>query len=1036
MDILLVAVSLYTEKDPTALFTTSRGGVEQVEDPAYADDFLTMSSSQAGLQRKADIFSAGAILLRLQLVPIKLRSGAITLDGRGPLFMDIHTKNWEKDKIELAQEGAIKYLGSTQALNGQSKDEMKLIMEFLESTIHRLQSRSGSAEVHYRYLHGATAAKIGYQGSFANDLNWKPINTKLGKHMKTKLKLQQSFPGEVLFGSAASGGCGIENLEDSTQELKLRAIKQMQGSDRISRATMDGILDRQHRRQGGSEDSNSRILPSGDQHWIGSVTRYLGEGNLTLTQARQLESNELDRILNSGRRAADHADNTATGHIIRPLTEAATGYEYSNEKVLLFSKGTLIQHGEDAAFEILGWNDNEAIGFIWRSQHSIRRSRGNKRIQLVRENSVSTVTRASLEEATQRLVGDKVRDGSRISMSATMLEGGGRFRRQLVAEALEASWELPYLDPTGEYIIATDGSWTENKSGPFSEQSAPSTGTAVVLVQKGRSEAIWGIQVPNMYTTSTARAFSQELVATVLGTWLSNRLHSNIPIYSDCKAVVDLGRKFKTKQGHSHGALFNLLDQWDTRNLHWVASHTDSKGGPSSYIEEGNILADRAADCKPMLHIEPLSAATIHNALIQHSTGWVICDNNGITVEPTRDIVTKRRMTRYLADREVEKDRGVQWHMDTLKMALGESKTMAQKGALIRLFLARFWRDIQAFTRSEDVPWQACDCGCDNTLMEWTGECTEDETANIRVTATDKVRRTLADEPLLREVIIELMQGTGREQIWRGNWQPIHKEIIVAAGNSGPARMREERWTKWALLVSHVTKICTTASLDMQTLRKPKKIVKILPTPTDTTGWYGHKKRTKQPWGTKKKKHAKAKASEGTAKMYSYFKRVTRQLKQHRKQKVSSTPLNNISLSTSLEQAGFTRKTIKSKRLIEKEERLATIAKRKEYDDACKSRDNKQRRNQEAIAAENKRVSLAKQRRREDLELLASTVGQAETYTGQKALKSMGRTKTDDNGKKARTSIRATTVDNGYEDTEMGQEIRLPPENPGYDEFD
>ena len=130
-------------------------------------------------------------------------------------------------------------------------------------------------------------------------------------------------------------------------------------------------------------------------------------------------------------------------------------------------------------------------------------------------------------------------------------------------------------------------------------------------MKKGEPEPIWGIQVKDMYTEASARAFTQEMVAAVIGTWIERKLNRRAAIHTDCKAIVTLAKQFKPKHGHSHSIWFNELDKWDTRNLHWVESHTDSKQGPRTFIEEGNILADRAADCTPVHNVRRVDRKVI-----------------------------------------------------------------------------------------------------------------------------------------------------------------------------------------------------------------------------------------------------------------------------------------------------------------------------------------------------------------------------------------------------------------------------------------
>jgi hypothetical protein len=258
MDILLTAVSIYTEKDEKVEFTDGKGAIQEIQDPAYADDFLTMSPTEEGLQHKAEIYSAAAIILGLQLVPEKLRTGAMLLDDR-EVWVNTYSAPWTCTRIKLETEGEIKYLGSTQPIRGKGREELKLIKDYLGETFKRLRARAGSPETHARYIKGAVATKIGYQGMFSSDIPIKDLDQLQGIHMKMRMNLPMSFPGVVLFGNTEAGGCGVERISDEAQESKLNIIKRLQGGDRGGKVSIEGILERQSRKEGSGTDEVRRL---------------------------------------------------------------------------------------------------------------------------------------------------------------------------------------------------------------------------------------------------------------------------------------------------------------------------------------------------------------------------------------------------------------------------------------------------------------------------------------------------------------------------------------------------------------------------------------------------------------------------------------------------------------------------------------------------------------------------------------------------------------------------------------------------------
>ena len=627
---------------------------------------------------------------------------------------------------------------------------------------------------------------------FSSDIPLGDLDKAQGMHMKEKMNLPMSFPNIVLFGPTEAGGCGVERISDGNQESKLNLIKRLQGGDQATQLTIEGILERQSREEVRGGGMERQLRDGSGKIWVSSLIRYLEEGELTLRSRPKLQVG----ILEEGVRDIEVGDMLIIGE--------------DNSRWVL---------------EVRGWTKTSIRGNRWESIHALGQIRPGKQVK-IRRMGRATIDQEAAENAIFRIHGTRRITGGKVTLHSDRIEEvRGRIREVSMHNQWEDDLALPELGE-GEYIIATDGSWNENKNGPFEEQRQVSTGLAVVIIKKGEPEPIWGIQVKDMYTEASARAFTQEMVAAVIGTWVESKLNRRISIHTDCKAMVSLARQYKPKHGHSHGVWFDELDKWDTRNLHWVESHTDSKAGPRSFIEAGNILADRAADCGPVHKVSLIDKEVIIQAIIEHSRGWVVCDRKGrVNVEDV-NVIGKRRMENYLRARGEEKNRGVEWCIESLKLAIGTEKGMTTRGSLIKLAMARF--DIDRRIREAKVSGsgaERCDCQreCDNTVHDWTGTCDDEETVAIWGKAMEDMKKVLAGEIYLRAKIMELAQGDEREQVWRGNWQQWHKEEIREIGNVGSAKTTEKRWKEWTTLLATTTRIFTAATLKMQGIRSKKK---------------------------------------------------------------------------------------------------------------------------------------------------------------------------------------------------------------------
>jgi hypothetical protein len=108
------------------------------KDIAYADDLLSGISSLTGLQMKADIAFAFAIIFGLDIPYSKLRTFLHLHNGRiqrsEPLI--IHTTGWKPQNIPVATSGELKALGNKYDIsNGKLHDT-----QFDEGKVRALRS--------------------------------------------------------------------------------------------------------------------------------------------------------------------------------------------------------------------------------------------------------------------------------------------------------------------------------------------------------------------------------------------------------------------------------------------------------------------------------------------------------------------------------------------------------------------------------------------------------------------------------------------------------------------------------------------------------------------------------------------------------------------------------------------------------------------------------------------------------------------------------------------------------------------------------
>ena len=109
-----IALTALAATDPSLHYRmpSSRSTSALVSDIGYADDLVSMSSSLAGLQHKADIMSAFALLFDLDISVPKLR--AVCLGPAPPHpTLTIHGSGWAPTTIPVRNQGSLTILGLT-----------------------------------------------------------------------------------------------------------------------------------------------------------------------------------------------------------------------------------------------------------------------------------------------------------------------------------------------------------------------------------------------------------------------------------------------------------------------------------------------------------------------------------------------------------------------------------------------------------------------------------------------------------------------------------------------------------------------------------------------------------------------------------------------------------------------------------------------------------------------------------------------------------------------------------------------------------
>ena len=148
-DILLCAVSM---AENGKFYTRGKDSeINEIKDPAYADDLNSFSSSLEGLQEKADIVSAFCIVMGIDLSPKKLRAFMRIWGGESEeqdnMELVVHLAGWSPHIIKLDSEQSQKSLGVVHDTHTSSINQLNAMEQTLEHYLGVILKRKGSIEM-------------------------------------------------------------------------------------------------------------------------------------------------------------------------------------------------------------------------------------------------------------------------------------------------------------------------------------------------------------------------------------------------------------------------------------------------------------------------------------------------------------------------------------------------------------------------------------------------------------------------------------------------------------------------------------------------------------------------------------------------------------------------------------------------------------------------------------------------------------------------------------------------------------------------
>ena len=203
------------------------------------------------LQDKADIVSAFAIIMGMDIVVSKLRAFHLQFSDEeiarnNPTHLILQLFGWEEVEVPMASEGDLKHLGVLHDPTGQGDGQLAVSKAILTSHCNTISSRKCSAELKFTTLKLCTFNKIKYSAKFSSwDLSiLRDLDREVNKFIRKSAQLLPSHPTHLLYCPVDEGGFGITRLSDCIIKETLGVLHRALHSDAASKHAAESIYER------------------------------------------------------------------------------------------------------------------------------------------------------------------------------------------------------------------------------------------------------------------------------------------------------------------------------------------------------------------------------------------------------------------------------------------------------------------------------------------------------------------------------------------------------------------------------------------------------------------------------------------------------------------------------------------------------------------------------------------------------------------------------------------------------------------------
>ena len=653
---------------------------------AYADDIVSMKAAMEALQDRADLISAFAILMNMEIAIPKLRVFGVEWGNpfrNNTNILKVHTMGWVCTDIPVKQDGELKHLGilwSMDLYNLMNLDSALSLIKKWSIAVRRSRLSAASKKT---ALESSIFQKIIYCGKFSP---WsldqlKTLDKAVESLLRSIFKCSYGAPSSLFYIDRAHGGYGCKQLSDEINKARLAFLWRMLSSKGHTNHAINSCISRGFRAAGqniAEPEKQSMAAPLAERWWISNIRDYLLSLDINIVRngeplpllADTWAGKDLDTearcIINQ---LGIHSLGECGGPgdlpplIVDGLNISNIGNTPSNISLALRTGQCWLVN--DQLWEILGFRDGQTDCINWKPRTQLTTGQ----VVFIEGADFSSGsgggTLLNTDLFTNRW------DTALVTLGAETHHKDGTSSSKIIAIrprcAREKLTSIPpreiFTDLTARLPddirdIFTDGSWSQ--SGTAADRLLGTThirtnGAIVLELDTGRIPDYFGIKIigSSPYTKS---AYTMELLSILGALYLAKGLEIPGCIRSDCKAAIDTCTK--AWKGKPPIRKYPMLGYIASRIPHFSIQHVKAhperhkKSQEWSTADCGIFVADCTAGEGASTTKAGLLDTDLLNELTRHLS-FLLLDSSGEHV--LEDLTDRRQrllVAKYLAQRD------------------------------------------------------------------------------------------------------------------------------------------------------------------------------------------------------------------------------------------------------------------------------------------------------------------------------------------------------------------------------------------------